>query len=396
MRFGNYVITLIGLLAAAAVLFFVVRLIPSPTLHFPAQEEIKGKQVITKPSVSSSPATETKPVPPPVTHLPTPKAVKAIYMTSYVAGDKKWRESLIKTIETTELNSIIIDIKDYTGQIAFPVSDRLTNLKTLATVDNRIPDLQAFLADLHKRGIYTIARIATFQDPALVKKRPDLAVKQNIDRTKVWADRKGQTWVDAGASEAWDYFIAIGVEAYSIGFDEVNYDYIRFPSDGDMKNIYFPFSEGKKKADVMKSFFTYLDEKLSPVHVVTSADLFGMTTTNSDDLNIGQVLEPALEHFDYVAPMVYPSHYPTNFMGFKNPAEKPYEVIKYSMDKAVARASTSPGQLRPWLQDFSLGAIYDAAKVKAQIQAVYDSGLTSWMLWNASNKYTLGALNVEP
>jgi len=394
MRFGNFVITLIGLLAAAGALFLIVRFIPSPTLHFPA--EIEDTKAVSVTTASSTPKAEVKPLPPPVTHVPTPSAVKAIYMTSYVAGDKKWRESLIKMIEDTELNSVIIDIKDYTGEITFAVSDRLTNLKTLATVDNRIPDLQAFLANLHERGIYTIARIATFQDPALVKKRPDLAVKQNTDRTKVWADRKGQTWVDPGAVEAWDYFAALGVEAHSIGFDEVNYDYIRFPSDGDMKNIYYPFSEGKNKVAVMTDFFAHLEEKLEPTKVVTSADLFGMTTTNTDDLNIGQVLEPALAHFDYVAPMVYPSHYPTNFMGFKNPAEKPYEVVKYSMDKAVARASTSPQQLRPWLQDFTLGATYDAEKVKAQIQAVYDSGLTSWMLWNASNKYTPAALALDP
>ncbi|MEK9201846.1 MAG: putative glycoside hydrolase, partial [Patescibacteria group bacterium] len=136
-------------------------------------------------------------------------------------------------------------------------------------------------------------------------------------------------------------------------------------------------------------------DHLAGTGVVISADLFGMTTTNTDDLNIGQVLERTLPYFDYIAPMVYPSHYPKTFLGFSNPAEKPYEVIKYSLDSAVTRASTTPQKIRPWLQDFDLGAVYTKEMVRAQIQATYDAGLTSWMLWDAANTYTRGALLPE-
>jgi hypothetical protein len=386
MRVFNSLLTTIGLILCVVAVYIIFQFIPALHLEYPSKADVV-------PTVSPNPIVSPQvvaPVVPVVTHIKTPKAVKAIYMTSFVAGEKKLREGLVKIIDDTEINSVIIDIKDYTGEIAFKLER--PELLELATIDNRIPDIRSFLADLHKRGIYIIARIAAFQDPALVKKKPELAVTELKDKKKVWKDRKGQTWTDPGSKEVWHYLVSLSKEAYAIGFDEINFDYIRFPSDGDMSNIYYPFSHDKVKSEVMKEFYAYIDTELKDTGVATSADLFGMTTTNVDDLNIGQILEDALQYFDYVAPMVYPSHYPTNFLGFKNPAEKPYEVIKYSMDKAFARASTSPGLLRPWLQDFSLGTVYTPAMVKAQIQAVYDSGLDSWMLWNASNRYTRSAL----
>ncbi|MEK7184735.1 MAG: putative glycoside hydrolase, partial [Patescibacteria group bacterium] len=177
---------------------------------------------------------------------------------------------------------------------------------------------------------------------------------------------------------------------------EINFDYIRYPSDGNIEDIVYTYSEGKLKSIALKEFFAFIENEFRPKGIPISADLFGMTTSNTDDLGIGQILEYALLHFDYVAPMVYPSHYPKGFMGFKNPASKPYEVVKYAMDKAVGRAtatSTSVNKLRPWLQDFSIGNVtYTPEMVKAQIQATYDSGLNSWMLWNAVNVYTESAL----
>jgi hypothetical protein len=203
----------------------------------------------------------------------------------------------------------------------------------------------------------------------------------------------------------WDYTVAIAKESYNIGFDELNFDYIRFPSDGDMYDIKYPFSEEQViadpnygKAEVMRGFFKYLAEEMEDTDAVLSADMFGMVTTNPDDLNIGQVLEYAEPYFDYIAPMTYPSHYPKGFNGYPNPNKEVYGVIKYSMDQAVRRmneASSTPSKIRPWLQDFDYGGNYDIAEVRAQIQAVYDSGLTSWMLWDPSNKYTVDALLKE-
>jgi len=353
------------------------------------------------------------------THIKTPKSVKAIYMTSWVAGSKEIRSGLVKIADTTEINSIVIDIKDYTGQIAFPVED--IYLQSFDSVEKRVTDIRDFIATLHKKGIYVIGRISAFQDPVMVKLKPELAVRRASDGG-VWKDYKGITWLDAGAKDVWKYLAAIGKEAYLDGFDEINFDYIRFPSDGNMKDISYPFSENKSKSEIMREFFAYMEKELRPTGAVLSADLFGMTSTNTDDLNIGQLLENVLPYFDYISPMVYPSHYPPNFMGFAKPAEKPYEVVKFSMDAAVRRTiatttsialfgeqpistTTKPfvykkssydaQKIRPWLQDFNLGATYTADMVRKQIQATYDAGLDSWMIWNASNHYTVAALKSE-
>ncbi len=333
------------------------------------------------------------------TFVETPAAVKGIYMTSWVAGTPSLRQNLVKLIDDTELNSIVIDIKDYSGKVVFTVNE--PTLKAFGSEEVRVRDMQEFIETLHKKGIYVIGRIAVFQDAYFVKLRPDLAVK-NKAGTAAWKDRKGISWIDAGSKEYWDYIILLTKESRKIGFDEINFDYIRFPSDGDMKDISFPQSSTTPKATVLKNFFAYLEKGLTGTGIKTSADLFGMTTTAIDDMGIGQLLENALPYFDYISPMVYPSHYPTSFMGYKNPEQYPYEVIKYTMQSAVTRAkalASTTGEkvadLRPWLQDFGLTQTYTSTEVLAQIKATYDVGLTSWMLWSASNKYTRGALNAE-
>ncbi|MEK7575051.1 MAG: putative glycoside hydrolase [Patescibacteria group bacterium] len=350
------------------------------------------------------------------THVPIPSSVRAIYMTSCVAGTPSFRADLVDLIDKTEINSVVIDVKDSTGTLSYVSKN--PELKAALSPRCYAPDMQKFVESLHQKGIYVIARIAVFQDPYLVKLRPDLAVKRASDGG-IWKDYKGLNFTDPGAKDVWDHTILVSKEAYAMGFDELNFDYVRFPSDGNMKDIAFPWSGKKPKAEVLREFFAYLHKNLEPTGAVLSADLFGMTTTNTDDLNIGQVLEYALPYFDYIAPMVYPSHYPRNFLGFQNPADKPYEIIKFSMDAAVKRtiATTTPvamigqqpiststkpflykkkaydaNKIRPWLQDFNLGATYTADMVQKQIQATYDSGLDSWMLWNAGNRYTRGAL----
>lgn len=327
------------------------------------------------------------------THLPTPKPLKAIYLTSFVAGNKERRGELVRLVDETELNAVVIDIKDYTGRIAFPVEDPL--LVSYGASEARIPDVKEFIEDLHRRGIYVIGRISVFQDLHFVSQRPDLAVARERASSTVWRDHKGLTWLDAGAREVWEYIGALARESYRLGFDELNFDYIRFPSDGDMTDVLYPVSGRRVKAEVLRSFFAYLSGALGATGAVLSADLFGMTTTNPDDLNIGQILEHALPYFDYVAPMVYPSHYPPNFLGIKNPAAEPYRVIRYSLDRAFLRSSTTPDKIRPWLQDFHLGAAYTSEMIRSEMQAVYDAGFSSWMLWNPANRYTRGALLPE-
>ena len=340
------------------------------------------------------------------THIKTPEKTKVIYMTACAASTLNFRRTLEQLVEDTEINSIILNIKDETGKIAFDVKDPLFKnaIADSSEGECKIHDIKSILENWHSKGIYIIGRIPVFQDPQLVKERPDLAVKK-FEGGDIWKDHKGISWLDAGSKEVWDYVIALSKEAYDLGFDEINYDYIRFPSDGNMKEIYYPISEERinldpenGKAKILQEFFVYLNNKMKKEGIVTSADLFGMVTTNDDDLNIGQILEYALPFFDYICPMVYPSHYPSGFIGLNNPAAYPYEVIKYSMDSAVKKAlnaSSSPDKLRPWLQDFDLGATYDATKVRAQIQATYDAGLDSWLLWSASNRYTKEALYTE-
>lgn len=332
------------------------------------------------------------------THIATPPRVKAIYMSSWVAGTKSIRKKIIDVIDKTEVNAIVIDIKDYTGNISYEPFDE--NLHAQNTWTRRIADMESLIDELHSKNIYVIGRIAVFQDPFFVKAHPEYAVKKSSDKTAVWSDRKGIHWLDAGAESVWEYTVAIAKDAYAMGFDEINFDYIRFPSDGNMKDIYYPISDGKSKPEVLETFFKYLSENLrtGETPIPTSADLFGMTTSNTDDLGIGQVLERALPYFDFIAPMVYPSHYPPTWHGFKNPAEHPYEVIKISMSKAYERAvamGESPKKLRPWLQDFNLGAQYTPEKVRAQITATYDIGLDSWMLWDPANTYTEEALYLD-
>lgn len=349
---------------------------------FPVQYNVKDMKNLTGNVVGPIP------IVPPVMHIKTPTAVKAIYMTSCIASAPSLRSKLVDLAVQTEINSLVIDIKDYSGTVSIPSDDK--TIQTDAKVGCKDPDIKDFILSLHQKGIYVIGRITVFQDPYYSKSHPELAVKKASDGS-VWKDYKGLSFIDVGAKPYWDYIIKIGKQAIALGFDELNFDYIRFPSDGNMKDISYSWAGDTEKKEALKLFFDYLRKGLGDDTVI-SADLFGMTATNTDDLNIGQYLEYALEYFDYVAPMVYPSHFPPTWHGYKNPADHPYEVVQYSMERAFERASTTPEKLRPWLQDFSLGAVYTADMVREQIKAVYDVGLTSWMLWNASNHYTAEAL----
>jgi hypothetical protein len=337
------------------------------------------------------------------TRLPNPpKTVKAIYFTSWTASKPSRIEEAINLIKNTELNAIVINIKEETGTIAFKTDSPL--IKALGAEEVRIVDFSALINRLHQEGIYVIARIVVFQDQYLPKVRPDLAVKDNITGG-IWRDRKGLAWLDPASQEVWKYIVEIAKEAIRLGVDEVNFDYVRFPSDGNLSRISYPIWKSKEttRREVIKSFFAYLRQELKQFGVPLSVDLFGLSTVNSDDLGIGQVLEDALPYFEFVSPMVYPSHYASGFIGYKNPAQYPYEVIKYSLDRAVLRrnallattTSTEPlkiAKIRPWLQAFDLGAVYTPQMIRKQMQAVYDAGLDAgWYLWNPANRYRIEA-----
>lgn len=346
-----------------------------------------------------------------VSHIETPASVKAIYMSQCASGTPSFRKHLVGLIERTDLNAIVIDVKDYTGKLSFTPQD--PSLARAVSDECGAPDMRAFIEELHAKQIYVIGRITVFQDAYYTRLHPELAVKKKSDRTVVWKDRKGLSFIDVGARPFWEYIAAIAKASYDIGFDELNFDYIRFPSDGNMEDIAYTWSEGKTKPQALEEFWKYLHETLKPTGAVLSADLFGMTASSFSDLNIGQELERAMPYFDYIAPMVYPSHYPPGWNKLSDPNEHPYEVVLDAMSIAVMRvraATTSvpafaytrigtstpaiyakpiykAEKMRPWLQDFDYPVSYTPAMIRAQIEAVYDAGLDSYMFWDPSNKY---------
>ena len=361
-------------------------------------------------SATTTDSDSNPPAKPVVKHLPTPVPLKAIYMTQCVVGTPSFRDSVVKLIDDTELNAVVIDIRDYSGGIAFPTDDPL--LKDMISDKCGARDMKDFVEKLHEKGIYVIARITVFQNPYYTKLHPEEAVQKKGGG--VWKDRKGLAFVDVGSKPYWETVVALGKASYEIGFDELNFDYIRYPSDGDMASAVYIKRDGKTKQEMLEDFFKYLHDELRPTGAVLSADLFGMVTTNTDDLNIGQVLERTLPYFDYVAPMVYPSHYPTGFHGYTNVNANSYGIVHFSMSEAARRAeaTTTPvaslahtrigtstpalyskpvydrKKLRPWLQDFDYPGGYTPAMVQEQIKANIDSGLDSYMFWDPGNKYS--------
>lgn len=359
--------------------------------------EVKDNNITINPNNEEVVNIPVAPTPITVTHIKTPDKVKAIYISAWVAGSAKYRDTLVKMIDNTELNAIVIDVKDSTGRISFATSD--DNLNKTGSVENRISDVRGLTNMLHQKNIYIIGRVAVFQDPYMTKKKPEWAITKKSDGT-VWKDRKGLSFLDPAKKEVWDYTVAIAHDAYEQGFDEINFDYIRYPSDGNIKDINYHIAAGKTRADNIETFFKYLHTEVKKdIDIPMSADLFGLTTEGTDDMGIGQVWEKALPYFDFLAPMVYPSHYPPGQAGFKNPADHPYEIINKALASAVMKTNALPGndihKIRAWLQDFNLGAKYTKEMIKLEMKAVYDNGLDSWMLWDPKNKYTPEALELD-
>lgn len=330
-----------------------------------------------------------------------PHPIKGIYISAWTTTNSKKMDGLIKLVKETELNGVVVDVKDYSGKLTYKIDIPLAE-KSGALDEIKIKDIDGFINKLHKSNIYVIGRVQVFQDPVLAKARPDIAIK-NLKTGAVWKDNKGLEWLDPSSRIVWNYAVDIGKDMAKHGFDEVNYDYVRFPADGDIGKLDFPFWDAvRPKYELISSFFSHLNNELKDSGIAASADLFGLASWRaldfSFDLNIGQRLVDALPYFDYVSPMVYPSHYPANFDGIKNPSLKPYEIISGSLRtwQELKATTTYRAMLRPWLQDFDLNGVhYDKTKVRAQIQAVYDSGIDSWLLWNSSSKYTRDALLAE-
>lgn len=321
-------------------------------------------------------------------HQPMPEKIQGIYLSSWASGTASFRERANELIATGAINTLVIDVKDSTGKLSFIPKNK--ELLAQGNYENRIADIDEYIKELHKKNIYVVGRVATFEDNTLSRKKPALALQKKDGTT--WVNSHGLGWLDPGSEEVWRYVLLIGEEAYGRGFDEINFDYVRFPSDGKTKEYSRPISKNDLLPQTLGKFFSYVDtHKKFPI----SFDIFGMTTTAADDMGIGQLYEEIIPHGDGVYLMTYPSHYSSGVFGFKNPAEHPYEVISQAVTSAVTRAENKgidTRKLRIWVQDFNLGATYDKAKVLDQIHASTKAGIDSWVLWDPRNKYTKDAL----
>lgn len=306
----------------------------------------------------------------------SPEVVKGIYFTSSSALNPEIIDHLINTLNETELNALVINVND----------------KIYSDV---LSDLTPVVQQLNEAGVHTIARIATFQNEKLVAERPDLALKWPSGN--IWYDGGGHRWVDPASPEVWNEIEALSRSAIQSGFREINYDYVRFPSDGAISQAVYPAYDGSSKSDVINNFGEEMRTRIKSDYtdVILSADIFADTILVNNDAGIGQNFIEIVDHFDVVAPMVYPSHYAPGYFGHENPAAAPYAITYGTMliakDKLV-KAGKEDAVIRPWFQDFDLGAYYGPTEVRAQFKANADAGFSSgWFLWNARNVYTEAA-----
>lgn len=338
------------------------------------------------------------------------RRVKGLYVTAYSAGLADRMAHYIEICDTTEINALVIDVKDDRGQITF-----LNSIEGAAKASfNIIPDIEKTMALLKEHDVYTIARLVCFKDPIWSKLEPGQAIHNG--RGGVWKDGGGVAWLDPYNPGAWEYIAAVAKEAARLGFDEIQLDYVRFPTDGNTKDIAFgAAAEGKTRAQAIGEFLQYIREALLDTDVKLSADIFGITAINSGDFeNIGQDLATLLRGTDTICPMVYPSHFANkrqNGVGqtisgalYTAPDLEPYEVVFNTLLLIKGRLPEEGRHagLRPYLQDFTASYLgngyyqtYTAEQVRAQIQAVYDAGFEEWILWNAAAVYSEGALEGE-
>lgn len=303
-------------------------------------------------------------------------AVQGVYSTGYTVSGQRWPD-LVRVVERSRLNAIVIDVKGDDG--------------SLTHVD-LTPELPKLVRSLRRKGIYPIARIVTFKDPRLAEQHPDWAVQSASGG--IWRDRTGAGWLNPYHPAAWQANIDVALQAVRMGFPEVQFDYVRFPSDGALSEIVYPSRDDRRRGAVIAGFLQAARQQLRAAGALVSADIFGLVVSTEDDMGIGQELEPLAAGSDLLSPMVYPSHYGPGNYGLADPNREPYATVRHGMLDALRRLGPGgAGKLRPWLQDFSLGYPYGPAEVRAQIRAVEEQGGREWLLWNPANIYTEAALD---
>jgi hypothetical protein len=331
----------------------------------------------------------------PVEVVLKPQAIKAAYLTYYGVGDRGIRGRVLDLAARTEINAVVIDVKGDRGWILYQ-TEVPQALAAGAKGPGTLKDFDGLMADLKARGIYTIARIVTFKDHILANARPDLAITDT--RTgKPWIDNEKLAWVDPFQEEVWAYNIAIGQEAIRRGFDEIQFDYVRFPTDGKLSATrYARTNSPETRLPAIAAFLAKARTELGASGAFVAADLFGYTAFNENDTDIGQRIEELAPHLDFICPMVYPSGYHKGIPGHPNPVLVPGKVVSESVRLIRKRAGTNVVRVRPWLQDFKDYAfdrrIFGVTEVTAQIRGAEEAGGSGWMLWNPRNDYTAAAL----
>lgn len=320
-----------------------------------------------------------------------PLVIKSIYLTAdTLARDDKFA-ALLALADRTEINAMVLDLKDSTGLLLYDSKNPMA--LQLGAVKPRF-DVHQRLAALKQHGIYAIARVVAMEDPVLATKRPELAIRDSTTGG-IWKTVNGVAWVNATKPEVWEYLTSIALEAADLGFDEVQFDYVRFPSDGNIDAIDLGVPDTLPvRTKAIRDFLTTAHDALNQRGVALSADIFGIAMWDNNDNGIGQQLEDLAPAVDYLSPMIYPSHFALGSIGFDVPNDHPYEVILESLKRGGARVANAKRILRPWLQDFSYGKgiAYGSKEVRAQIQATTDYGASGWLLWNANNDFTESAL----
>lgn len=313
--------------------------------------------------------------------------IRALYVNRFAAQSSKKMKHLIGVADSTEINALVIDVKDEFG-LNFASSDPM--LQKNAGTQTKVANMKALLDTINAHGILPIARIVVFKDSVTARMNPDHTIRK-ADGTP-WRDKKGLTWVNPYANAIWEYNFRVAEEAVRMGFGEVQFDYIRFPEPyKSLPPQVFPESNGRGKTQALAEFLTTAKARMAKLGVRTTADIFGLVTTVGGALEVGQKWEEMVKSTDVVLPMVYPSHYPHGSFGIPYPNGQPYEVIHTAISRGRVRTEAMgiKGQrVRPWIQGFTLGPPeYGPAEIEAQKKAVYDSGYEGWVIWNPGSKY---------
>ncbi len=325
--------------------------------------------------------------------------VKGIYVTIYSASNSRLDE-LIELSKRTSINAFVIDVKDDNGHMLFK-TEAAEKYSPEANKKATIKDIQALMQKLKENNIYAIARIVCFKDPTYTKQHPENAIVYR-DNGKVFTNSDGLAWATAHDRQLWEYNIAVSKEAAAAGFNEIQFDYVRFPASNggkldeklDYRNV-----KNESKPETIQNFLKFAREQLSPLGVYISADIYGLVGSVADDMALGQHWEAVSNIVDYVCPMMYPSHYANGTYGLSVPDAYPYETIYHSTKDSVARNKNikTPATIRPWIQDFTASWVkgyikYTDKQVAEQIKALEDNGVKEFLLWNAGNRYSEGAV----